>query len=151
MSRLRSNEDTESSTSQLVGALSNLRKDLFNPSLNVCRVAKRGDEEEELEGDLGKDRQTRRSEITYFECGDRDTEIRAIAREIKRLILCEGYNLADIALVVRQRASYAETINRVMREELLPCNLESAIEANDIPAQPRGAQTLCDSRTSFSG
>ena len=42
--------------------------------------------------------------------------------------------LADIALVVRQRASYAETIARVMREESLPCNLESRVDANDIPA-----------------
>ena len=47
----------------------------------------------------------------------------------------EGYHLADIALVVRQRASYAETIARVMREEMLPCNLEARIEANDIPAK----------------
>ncbi len=39
-----------------------------------------------------------------------------------------------MALVVRQRASYEETITRVMREESLPCNLESRIEANDIPA-----------------
>ena len=39
-----------------------------------------------------------------------------------------------MALVVRQRASYAETIVRVMREESLPCNIEARIEANDIPA-----------------
>ena len=49
------------------------------------------------------------------------------------MVLREGYSLADIALVVRQRASYAETIARVMREEALPCNLEWRIEANDIP------------------
>src|SRR3989440_1229756 len=73
------------------------------------------------------------SEIRYFECGDRDTEIRAIAKEIKRLVLREGYSLADVALVVRQRASYAETIARVMREEALPCNLQWRIDANDIP------------------
>jgi hypothetical protein len=35
---------------------------------------------------------------------------------------------------VRQRAAYAETIARVMREESLPCNLELRIEAGDIPA-----------------
>jgi ATP-dependent helicase/DNAse subunit B len=72
--------------------------------------------------------------IKYWECGDRDTEIHAIVREVKRLVLCEGFNLADIALVVRQRAAYAETIGRVTREESLPCNLESRIDANDIPA-----------------
>jgi ATP-dependent helicase/DNAse subunit B len=76
----------------------------------------------------------RQDEIKYWECGDRDTEIHAVAKEVKRLVLIEGFNLADIALVVRQRAAYAETIARVMREELLPCNLESRIDVNDIPA-----------------
>ncbi|MCA1574782.1 MAG: PD-(D/E)XK nuclease family protein [Acidobacteria bacterium] len=107
-----------------LGALSNLRKDLFNPSLTH---AKPQPDETEAEAEVA-------AEITYFECGDRDTEVCAIAKEIKRLVLREGYNLADIALVVRQRASYAETITRVMREELLPCNLETRLEANDIPA-----------------
>ena len=106
------------------GALSNLRRDLFNPSLSPSKA-------QSVESETGQ--QVAASEITYFECGDRDTEIRAIAKEVKRLILREGYNLADIALVVRQRAAYAETINRVMREELLPCNLETRSEAIDIP------------------
>jgi len=123
------------------GALSNLRKDLFNPSLAHAE-SQRNETETDLEAGAGDRRQEEdgnkqaeaAAEITYFECGDRDTEIRAIAKEIKRLVLREGYHLADIALVVRQRASYAETINRVMREELLPCNLEKRIDANDIPA-----------------
>jgi ATP-dependent helicase/DNAse subunit B len=99
------------------GALSGLRENLFNPTLAIA------DEAEVPQG-----------EIRYFECGDRDTEIRTIAKEIKQLVLRENYKLAEIALVVRQRASYAETIARVMREESLPCNLESRIEASDIPA-----------------
>jgi ATP-dependent helicase/DNAse subunit B len=108
---------------QTLGALSELREHLFNPSLS--------DNLESATSDLSEIQQ---SEIRYFECGDRDTEIRAIAKEIKRLVLREGYDLAEIALVVRQRASYAETIARVMREESLPCSLESRIDANDIPA-----------------
>lgn len=103
--------------SSTAGALSGLRQKLFNAELA-------GAEESD---------QTQ-TEIRYFECGDRDTEIRQIAREIKRLVLQESYQLADIALVVRQRAAYAETIARVMREESLPCNIESRVEANDIPA-----------------
>jgi ATP-dependent helicase/nuclease subunit B len=98
-------------------ALSGLRQNLFNAELGEAEAA--GEKQ---------------SEIRYFECGDRDTEIRQVAREIKRLVLRENYRLADIALVVRQRAAYAETIARVMREESLPCNIESQIEANDIPA-----------------
>ncbi|MDQ3175012.1 MAG: PD-(D/E)XK nuclease family protein [Acidobacteriota bacterium] len=123
------------------GALSNLRQDLFNPSLTHAesQSEETGTDQEAGERERRQEEDGNRSaeaaaEITYFECGDRDTEIRAIAKEIKRLVLREGYNLADIALVVRQRASYAETITRVMREELLPCNLETRLEANDIPA-----------------
>ncbi len=74
------------------------------------------------------------AEVRYLECGDRDTEIRAIAKEIKQLVLREGYQLSEIALVVRQRAAYSETIARVLREESLSCNLEARVEVNDIPA-----------------
>src|SRR6185369_2529351 len=35
-------------------------------------------------------------QIRYFECGDRETEIRTIAKEIKRLILIDNYSLSDI-------------------------------------------------------
>lgn len=109
------------------GVLTSLRGKLFNPSLMSDRLQFAGDSE---------DAQLTRaqSNIRYFECGDRDTEVRTVAREIKRLVLSENYNLADIALVVRQRASYAQTIARVMREESLPCNLELRIEAADVPA-----------------
>ncbi len=102
------------------GSLAKLRENLFNPELDPPAGA--------------DDQPTPASEIRYFECGDRDTEIRAIAKEIKRLVLREGYRLADIALVVRQRATYSETITRVMREESLGCNLETRVEVNDIPA-----------------
>src|SRR6185437_10353030 len=73
-------------------------------------------------------------QIRYFECGDRETEIRTIAKEIKRLILIDNYSLSDIALVVRQRDAYSKTITRVMREESVPCKLESRIDAVDVPA-----------------
>jgi ATP-dependent helicase/DNAse subunit B len=106
------------------GALSGLRENLFNPSVSdELRVVVDGQHEITCEP----------SEIRYFECGDRDTEIRNVAKEIKHLVLREGYSLADVALVVRQRAAYAKTIARVMRAESLPCNLESHIEASDIP------------------
>src|SRR5262249_50928702 len=67
-------------------------------------------------------------------CGDRETEIRTIAKEIKQLVLREGYDLGDIALVVRQRAAYAATIARVMQEESIRCTLELRLEATEIPA-----------------
>ncbi len=102
------------------GTLANLRLNLFNS----------GHQKVEAPGEVD---QTESQQIHYYECGDRDTEIQAIAREIKHLVTAEKYKLADIALVVRQRAAYAQTIDRVMRQESVPCNLETRIQATDVP------------------
>lgn len=131
------------------GALSELRENLFNPTLSgkvsdtlqfVADVPKEipiqdpaSIEQPQIEQLKPEQSETAQSEIRYFECGDRDTEIRAVAKEVKRLVVTGGYSLAEMALVVRQRASYAETIARVMREEALPVNLEWRVEANNIP------------------
>ena len=72
--------------------------------------------------------------IQLFECADRELEIRAIAKEVKRLVRTYDYNLADVALVVRERASYFDTIARVFADESIPCNLERRIEAEHLPA-----------------
>ena len=112
------------------GALSDLRQNLFNPSLSDNLQPAGELQPDENLGEL----ENNQSEIRFLECGDRDTEIREIVKEVKKLILQEGYSLADMALVVRQRAAYADTIARVMREESLPCNIESRVDANDIPA-----------------
>jgi ATP-dependent helicase/DNAse subunit B len=71
--------------------------------------------------------------MTLLECSDRETEIRSIIKETKRLIVEADYQLSEIALVVRERAAYAETILRVCAAESIPCNLERRIEANQIP------------------
>jgi ATP-dependent helicase/DNAse subunit B len=73
-------------------------------------------------------------QCTLCECSDRELEIRSIAKEIKRLVLTDNYQLSDIALVVRERAAYADTIVRVFADEGIPCNLERRVEAADIPA-----------------
>ena len=72
--------------------------------------------------------------VTLLECSDRETEIRSIAKEIKRLILEQNYKLSQIALVVRERAAYADAIARVCAEESIPCNLERRVEAMHVPA-----------------
>ncbi|HKP47764.1 MAG TPA: PD-(D/E)XK nuclease family protein [Pyrinomonadaceae bacterium] len=100
------------------GSLAGLRQSLFNPAT----------------GDTAGEEENPSAEIHYLECGDRDTEIRAVAKQVTELLLLENFKLSDIALVVRQRASYAETIARVMREESLPCSLPLRISANDVPA-----------------
>lgn len=140
--------ETEKTAEQLetTGVLSMLRPNLFNAALTAfsdrlqfvdgvdtntqSQIAKHPDPiDNDQPEHIGH-----QSEIRYFECGDRDTEIRAIAKEVKRLVLLENYDLADIALVVRQRDAYAQTITRVMREESVPCNLERRIDAVDVPA-----------------
>ena len=109
------------------GPLASLRENLFNP-LKSDEIS----EEPEFVA----------HQIRYLECGDRDTEIRTISREIKRLVLTENYDLADIALVVRERAAYSSTIARVLMEEALPCNLELRIDAADVPANRAALKLL---------
>ncbi len=112
------------------GALSGLRERLFKPDETGSPAT----------SDEGDERQ---QNIRLFTCADRDTEVRKIAKEIKRLVVEENFQLADIALVVRERASYAETIARVMQDEAIPCNLERRINVSDIPAV-RAARKLFD-------
>jgi ATP-dependent helicase/DNAse subunit B len=107
-------------SAQKADPLEPLRERLFNPS-STSEALEQSDAEFQ-------------SSIHYLECTDRETEIRAIAKETKRLLLDEGYQLQDIALVVRERASYAETIARVLREESIPCALDRRIIASEIPA-----------------
>jgi hypothetical protein len=109
------------------GVLSSLRENLFNPL--------KSDE-------VSDDPEFATREIRYLECGDRDTEIRTIAREVKRLVLTEKYDLADIALVVRERSTYGPTISRVLLEEAIPCNLELRIDAADVPASRAALKLL---------
>ncbi|HKG96906.1 MAG TPA: PD-(D/E)XK nuclease family protein, partial [Pyrinomonadaceae bacterium] len=109
------------------GVLSALRENLFNP-LKSDQIS---DEPEFVA-----------KEIRHLECGNRDTEIRTIAREVKRLVLTENYKLSDMALVVRQYAAYASTISRVLVEESIPCNLELRVDASDVPANRAALKLL---------
>jgi ATP-dependent helicase/DNAse subunit B len=105
-----------------------LRARLFNAEDTVAQVGN-------LRSEPAKsDPQINNLRYTLFECADRELEIRSIAKEIKRLVLTNDYNLSDIALVVRERASYADTIARVCADEFIPCNLERRVEAEHVPA-----------------
>src|SRR5205085_7152632 len=54
----------------------------------------------------------------------------------------EGYKLSEIALVVRERASYAGAIARVTADESIPCNLELRVEATNVPCVRACAKLL---------
>ena len=102
-----------------------LRTQLFNVGqVDNWRAANSADEELQINN----------LRYTLLECSDRELEVRSIAKEIKRLVLAGGYLLSEIALVVRERAAYADSIVRVFADEGIPCNLERRVEANDIPA-----------------
>ena len=102
---------------------SRLRARLFN----VAQVAN-------LRNETKEPSQINNLRYELLECSDRELEIRSIAKEIKRLVLTDSYKLSDIALVVRERASYSDTIVRVFADESIPCNLERRVEARDVPA-----------------
>ncbi|MGZ5436542.1 MAG: PD-(D/E)XK nuclease family protein [Pyrinomonadaceae bacterium] len=79
---------------------------------------------------------------SLLECSDRETELRSIVKEMKRLIGEENYKLSDMALVVRERAAYADLILRVFAAESVPCNMERRVAANDIPCIRATAKLL---------
>ena len=134
------------------GVLSRLRPRLFNPEIEQTEGEKAqtsgsGDEvgEQDEIGDMassveisenaqiGEGAVTEQS-IRLLECSDRETEIRTIAKEVKRLVLLKGYRLSEIALVVRQRAAYAEAIARIFEDEAIPCAIERRIPLTEVPA-----------------
>jgi ATP-dependent helicase/DNAse subunit B len=82
--------------------------------------------EERLELPLGR--------IRLFECDDRLTEIRTIAKEIKRLVIERGYSPSDICVVMRELALYSDTIIRVFEEESIPHTLERRTGLVEIPS-----------------
>ncbi len=104
----------------VAGSLAPLRAGLFTPGEIASEAS-------------APEAATAQHEIRLLTCADRETEIRAVAKEIKRLVLQKDFQLTDIGLIVRERASYAETIARVMRDEGIACNLERRINVTDIP------------------
>jgi ATP-dependent helicase/DNAse subunit B len=129
------------------GDLAPLRARLFNPYENglpelqsrgghgglPLQAAQRATSDREAACDT-TDAMPEASRITLLECSDRQTEIRAIAKRIKQLVLADGYALADIALVVRELASYSELVTRVFEEEGISCSLERRLQLTEVPA-----------------
>jgi ATP-dependent helicase/DNAse subunit B len=123
------------------GALGTLRARLFNP-LPAADAPEASAQSEA--GERG---------ITLLECTSRQTEIRAIAKRIKKLVLVDKYSLKEIALVVRELTAYAGTIARVFEEESIPCTLNRRIQLVDVPAARAAVklfQLLIDFSRTFS-
>ncbi len=110
-----------------------LRARLFNVA-QVVDLLSDGERTDAASQKPARPAQVADARLTLLECADREIEIRSIAKEIKRLVLRDNYRLSDIALVVRERAAYADTIARVFAAETIPCNLDRRVEANEVPA-----------------
>lgn len=107
------------------GSLAPLRRKLFNPA---------DDPASEKAGKVpATSPQDEGAAVLLLECSDRETELRSIAKEIKRLTVEQHYRLSDMVLVVRERAAYADAILRVFEAESVPCNLERRTAANEVP------------------
>ena len=118
-------------------ALAPLRDGLFNAERGTSPTVREGSDAGRMPAIRPQDAG---ATIKLLECSDREVEIRSIAKEIKRLTLAQNYNLSDIALVVRERAAYADTILRVCADESIPANLERRVEAVDVPAIRAGGK-----------
>jgi len=121
----------------VAGLLAGLRTRLFNPLPYNVRRPLSGNRL--LQPCLSLYRKNQTS--TCSKCSDREAEIRIIAKEIKQLVLLEGYSLSEIALVVRQRAAYSDAIARIFEDEAIPCAIERRHALVEVPAV-RAAQKL---------
>ncbi len=138
----------DNTISPVVNELAQLRENLFNSTAGIALSDEKVSNASRNAGELRAAMVAHRPQdagpsigapipnasVTLLECSDREIEIRSIAKEIKTLIFQQGYRLSEVALVVRERAAYADTILRVFEQEEIPCNLERRIEAQDVPA-----------------
>ena len=125
---------TSDDTAAVDKGLMSLREKLFNPGSeqDAGPTDSKGTEAGRMPAPRPQDAGA--PALLLRECSDRETELRWIAKEIKRLVLEENYQLSDIGLVVRERAAYADPILRVFETECVPCNLQQRVPANEIPS-----------------
>ncbi|HKS43069.1 MAG TPA: PD-(D/E)XK nuclease family protein [Blastocatellia bacterium] len=72
--------------------------------------------------------------ICIISAPDRATEARAVAREIKRLVIEKDFAANDIAIVCRSLSLYAHHLERIFDECSIPLALDSALGLAENPA-----------------
>jgi ATP-dependent helicase/DNAse subunit B len=109
--------------------LSYLRERLFNTNHEHVQLSADGfSEYKQVEEALETE------SIRVLDCGDRETELRMIAKEIKRLVTLKHYRLSEVAVVLRQHTPYEDEITRIFSEEQITCNLNQSIGLTEVPA-----------------
>lgn len=74
------------------------------------------------------------SKIEIISAPDRAAEVRAVAREIKRLAIEDHVALNEIAIVCRTLSSYAHHVERIFGECAIPVAIDASLAASDNPA-----------------
>lgn len=84
----------------------------------------------------------RQPPIKILSAPDMMQEARELAKEIKHLVLDEGFRPADIAVIVREPSGYTETIRRVFADEGIPCALDLREMVTTIPSVKAALKVL---------
>ncbi|HEY7547285.1 MAG TPA: hypothetical protein VID27_20490, partial [Blastocatellia bacterium] len=87
--------------------------------------------------------------ITIFSAPDRATEVRAAAREIKKLILESRFAPDDITIVCRSLALYSSHLEKIFRECSIPITIDSPLRLDENPAVIALLRLLALSSESF--
>lgn len=73
------------------------------------------------------------AKIKIISAPDRAVEVRAVAREIKRLVVEENFALDDITIVCRSLNMYAHHFERIFQECSIPVELDSQTPLGENP------------------
>ncbi len=71
--------------------------------------------------------------ITVISAPDRAAEVRAAAREIKKLILENHFALGDITILCRSLSAYSHHLQKIFRECSIPITLDSPLALGEVP------------------
>jgi ATP-dependent helicase/DNAse subunit B len=71
--------------------------------------------------------------IKIISAPDRAAEVRAVAREIKRLVIEKRVALADITVVCRTLSTYAHCLERIFDECAIPLALDNQLQLGENP------------------
>jgi ATP-dependent helicase/DNAse subunit B len=85
--------------------------------------------------------------VFLIEAPDTERELRKVAKLIKKHVAEDGFSPDDIAVVVREKSSYASEIRRVFGEEGIAFSLDERMPISDIPAV-RAVRKLLDAAAS---
>jgi ATP-dependent helicase/nuclease subunit B len=73
------------------------------------------------------------AKIKIISAPDRAVEVRAVAREIKRLVIVNNFTLDDLTIVCRSLDMYAHHFERIFNESSIPLELDNQFALGENP------------------